>query len=359
MTGRASARAEAVRRAVVGRVRGFTANLGAGRRGIRRSRAGASPRFDGTRFRNDEPDTPVPPRVFAAAMREFVSRNRAGHPGRPIPLERPDFPSVAADLAVTWLGHASVLIEIDGCRVLADPVFGRRVSPVEFTGPRRLHRVPVALHDLPTVDAILISHDHYDHLDRPTVAELLRVSSAPFLVPVGIGAHLRLWGVPAARIVELDWGESRDIGALHITCTPARHFSGRTLRRNGTLWSSWAIVGPTRRAFFGGDTGYTVAFSEIARRYGPFGLTVLPIGAYADAWPDVHMTPEQALAAHRDLQGAALLPIHWATFNLAPHSWAEPVERLLRAADGETIATPRPGGRVELDKLPALDPWWR
>lgn len=346
-------------RTVIGSARDVIASLGAGRRGIRRSRAASSARFDGRRFRNSEPGSPVSLRVFGVALRGFMARGRVGRPQHPIPLRRPEFPAAAADLAVTWLGHASVLIEIDGHRVLADPMFGHRASPADFAGPSRLHPAPIDLKDLPPLDAVLISHDHYDHLDRPTVRELVTASQAPFLVPVGVGAHLRFWGVPASRVVELDWDESTDVGPLHVTCTPARHFSGRTLRRNGTLWSSWAIAGPTRRVFFGGDTGYTATFAEIGHRHGPFDLTMLPIGAYADAWPDIHMTPEQALLAHQDLGGAVLLPIHWATFDLAPHPWVEPVQRLLRAARGETIVIPRPGGRFEADHPPAVEEWWR
>lgn len=344
-------------------VRDVIASLGASASSVRRSAASRSARFDGRHFRNVEPDSPVPLRAFGAALRGFVARGGVGHPRSPIPLERPEFPALAGDLAVTWLGHASVLIEIDGHRVLADPMFSRRASPADFAGPSRLHPTPIAPKELPLLDAVLISHDHYDHLDRATVLELTRVSQAPFHVPLGVGAHLRAWGVPPSRVIELDWDRGCDIGPLRVTCTPARHFSGRTLRRNTTLWSSWVVAGPAHRVFFGGDTGYTAVFAEIGRQYGPFDLIALPIGAYADAWPDIHMTPEQAAAAHRDLGGAVLLPIHWATFDLAPHPWAEPVERLLRAAGDAAVAVPRPGERLVIDKASvdgiAVGPWWR
>lgn len=350
-------------RALAASVRDTITSLGAGSRAVRAAGAASSTqvsaRFDGRRFRNDEPDTQMSARVLVGLLRGLAGRHGAGHPQHPVPLERPTFPPAAGDLAATWLGHASVLIEIDGHRILADPMFSRRASPADFAGPRRLHPVPVMPEDLPPLDAVLISHDHYDHLDRATIAALLRSSAAPFLVPLGVGAHLRAWGVPPARIVELDWGAGQDIGPLRIVCTPARHFSGRLFRRNGTLWASWVIAGRAHRVFFGGDTGYTAAFSEIGRHYGPFDLTVLPIGAYADAWPDIHMTPEEAVRAHRDLGGAALLPIHWATFDLALHSWAEPIERLLRAAGAETVAVPRPGGRFVVTRPPAVERWWR
>lgn len=321
-------------------------------------RTGSASRHDGRRFRNVEPGSQVSARVFAAVARSMVGRNGAGHPARPVPVEAPEFPSAAGDLAATWLGHATVLLEVDGYRVLADPMFSRRASPASFAGPSRLHPVPVTAAELPPLDAVLISHDHYDHLDRETVADLTRATGAPLLVPLGIGAHLRAWGVPEARIVELDWGGSHDIGTLRLMCTPARHFSGRGLTRDATLWSSWTVTGPSRRVFFGGDTGYTAAFADIGREQGPFDLTVLPIGAYSDAWPDIHLTPEQAVAAHRDLRGDVLLPIHWATFDLAPHPWAEPAERLRWAADGLTLALPPPGRRLTLPLETATAPWW-
>lgn len=352
-------------------LRDTAVSLGAAGRRIRRSlteRPHPS-HFDGRRFRNIEPASQLTLQTLATVARALTDRSGTRRPTRPVPLARPEFPAAAADLAATWLGHATVLIEVDGLFVLADPMLGHRASPAAFTGPGRLHPAPLAVEQLPNLDAIVISHDHYDHLDRGTVEKLTAHGTAPLLVPLGIGAHLRAWGVPPSRIVELDWGGQHRIGELTITCTPARHFSGRSLARNTTLWSSWTLTGPRHRVFFGGDTGYTAAFTAISRQHGPFDLTVLPIGAYADAWPDVHMTPEQAVRAHRDLSGAVLLPIHWATFDLAPHPWAEPIERLLKAAAGDMVLTPRPGERIadlrrgdpdpESGGPERPGPWWR
>jgi L-ascorbate metabolism protein UlaG (beta-lactamase superfamily) len=294
-------------------------------------------------------------------VRALLSRG-SGRPGGPIPLATPEARDAAGDLAASWYGHSSVLVEVDGYRVLADPVWSRRCSPSRVVGPARLHDVPVALEALPAVDAVLISHDHYDHLDIDTVRGLARTQRAPFVVPLGIGAHLRKWGIPPGRIVELDWHESHTIGDLTLVCTPARHFSGRLFTRDTTLWASWVIAGPRHRAFFGGDTGYTKSFAGIGADHGPFDLTLLPVGAYHPAWPDIHMNPEEAVRAHRDVADAGLLvPIHWATFRLAPHPWAEPVERLLTAARpaGVQVAVPRPGQRIDPDTAGDTDPWWQ
>ncbi|MFC9993449.1 MBL fold metallo-hydrolase [Nocardia sp. NPDC127526] len=326
-------------------------------------------------FHNTEPSAQITPGSGLELLYQLVTKSNVGRPPGRIPLETPAHPEQAADLAVTWYGHASCLVEVDGYRVLTDPVWSERVSPSPLVGPARLHPVPSALETLPPVDAVLISHDHYDHLDRETVDALVRLQDAVFIVPIGIGAHLRHWQVPVDRIVELDWGASVSLSELErarpdgtdlaITCSEARHFSGRGLVRNTTLWASWSIAGPTRRVYFGGDTGYTKAFAEAGARLGPFDLTLLPIGAYDRHWPDVHMNPEEAVRAHADLcvgdPGHGLLvPIHWATFNLAFHGWSEPVRRLVAAAgEADTrIAVPKPGQRIDPIGLPPRDTWW-
>jgi L-ascorbate metabolism protein UlaG (beta-lactamase superfamily) len=297
-------------------------------------------------------------------IRELASGRDTGRPGVAIPLEAPAPADAApARLSVCWYGHSTALVEVDGYRVLADPVWSRRCSPSRRVGPQRMHEVPAPLEALPAVDAVVISHDHYDHLDIDTVIGLARTQRAPFVVPLGVGAHLRKWGIPDSRIVELDWNESHQVGELTLVCTPARHFSGRLFSRNTTLWASWVIAGPRHRAFFGGDTGYTKSFAEIGAEHGPFDLTLLPIGAYHPAWPDIHMNPEEAVRAHLDVaeaESGLLVPIHWATFRLAPHPWAEPVERLLAAADpaGVQVVVPKPGQCVDRDVPSTFEPWW-
>ncbi|MET8722621.1 MBL fold metallo-hydrolase [Streptomyces misionensis] len=285
----------------------------------------------------------------------------------------PVYPTTFADLAkppvgglrLTWMGHSSVLAEIDGHRVLFDPVWGERCSPFPFAGPKRLHPVPLPLAALGEVDVVVISHDHYDHLDLPTIKALAGTDTL-FAVPLGVGAHLEHWGVSPDRLRELDWHESARVGGLTLTATPARHFCGRALRNTQhTLWASWVVAGEEHRIYHSGDTGYFEGFKDIGAAHGPFDATMIQIGAYSEFWADIHMRPDEGVRAHLDLQGGAphgvLLPIHWGTFNLAPHPWAEPGEWTKEAAEevGQAVALPRPGEPFEPDgKLPA-EAWWR
>ncbi|MBV2355296.1 MBL fold metallo-hydrolase [Streptomyces sp. J2-1] len=285
----------------------------------------------------------------------------------------PVYPTTLADIArppatglrVTWLGHSSVLAEIDGHRVLFDPVWGERCSPFSFAGPKRLHPVPVPLTALGPVDVVVISHDHYDHLDMPTIKALAGTETV-FAVPLGVGAHLEHWGVSADRLRELDWQEATKVGGLTLTATPARHFCGRGLRNaQQTLWASWTVAGDRHRIYHSGDTGYFEGFKGIGAEHGPFDATMIQIGAYGELWPDIHMTPEEGVRAHLDLQGGAphgvLLPIHWGTFNLAMHAWAEPGEWTADAAEdaGQTVALPRPGQPFEPGGEIPAERWWR
>jgi L-ascorbate metabolism protein UlaG (beta-lactamase superfamily) len=211
------------------------------------------------------------------------------------------------------------------------------------------------------LDAVVISHDHYDHLDMATVIALTKHQSVPFLVPLGVGAHLRHWNVPEERIIELDWNEEATVAGLRFVATEARHFSGRGFTRNETLWGSWVIAGERHRVFYTGDTGYFPGFAEIGGQHGPFDLTLIQIGAYSPYWPDIHMTPEEALRTHHDVRGGLLIPVHWATFNLALHSWSDPVDRIWRHAKEQEVAlsVPRPGERVDVAAPIEVDGWWQ
>ncbi|GFG74800.1 MBL fold metallo-hydrolase [Mycobacterium botniense] len=348
-------------------IRGLPAALGA-RPALIRAVAQRSPHYRDGVFVNLDPASMVSidrDQVQLIA-REIIGGRVATRPPKPIPLVKFTACDAAAGpsnrLAVSWLGHSTALVEIDGYRVLTDPVWSDRCSPSDLIGPRRMHPAPVELEALPAVDAVVISHDHYDHLDFDTVIALARMQRAPFYVPLGVGAHLRAWGIAEQRIVELDWDQDASVNGLTLTCTPARHFSGRFLNRNNTLWASWVLTGPSHRVYFGGDTGYTKSFARIGADHGPFDLTLMPVGAYNSAWPDIHMNPEEAVQAHRDVTDTGLLvPIHWCTFRLAPHPWAEPIERLVAAADAAhvSVAVPKPGERVNPAQPAEPDDWWR
>ncbi|OEJ93499.1 MBL fold metallo-hydrolase [Streptomyces thermolilacinus] len=346
--------------------------FGADATGERLDRIRRSPNFADGAFRNPGATRHRPSGSAAEFARTYFAKEQRVRraPARPVPLH----PLTAADLArppasglrVTWMGHSSVLAEIDGARVLFDPVWGDRCSPFSFAGPKRLHPVPLPLTALGPVDAVVISHDHYDHLDLPTIRALAGTDTL-FAVPLGVGAHLEHWGVPASRIRELDWNETAEVRDIRLTATPARHFCGRGLRnQQHTLWASWAVAGPEHRVYHSGDTGYFPGFRHIGAEHGPFDTTMIQIGAYSDFWPDIHMTPAEGMRAHLDLQGGApsgvMLPIHWATFNLAPHPWEEPGEGTVTAAaeTGSRIALPRPGEPFEPTTATVPDtPWWR
>jgi len=332
-------------------------------------RYSSSPQYKDGAFQNRLPSYVVEVGSQGSMAIEFAKKGDIGRPGRPVPLVTPELPAQASELAATWLGHATVLLEVAGNWVLCDPVWSERVSPSATVGPKRSHPVPMELDDLPELAAVLISHDHYDHLDTATIDWLTDHQTMPFVVPLGIGAHLRRWGVAEDRIVELDWEQSYSVPSadgtdLTLTCTEARHFSGRGLTRNHTLWSSWVVEAGSnerrRRVFFGGDTGYTPAFKDIGADHGPFDLTVLPIGAYDARWADIHMNPPEAVQTHLDVRGGILLPIHWATFDLAFHSWSAPVEWLVEEAEAKevTVALPRPGERFDPESVPTAE-WWR
>ena len=338
--------------------------LGATPAGERLARIQASPNFEGGKARNlvDRPMTPEGQSMLGTGKR-YLTQKRQARPLQPIPVVQPtpaDLEPRGERLRVTWLGHSTVLLEIDGHLLLTDPVWAERAAPVSWAGPGRFHDPPLALEELPQLDAVIISHDHYDHLDHHTIAALA-ARGVRFLVPLGVGAHLESWGVEPGQITELDWWESTEVGDLRLVCTPAHHFSGRgLLDRERTLWSSWAIVGPQHRAWFGGDTGPLEAADLIADRYGPFDLTMIEIGAYDPSWASIHLGPDAALELHRQVGGGTLLPIHHGTFDLALHDWDQPITRLqaITEAQGVPLLAPVPGETVEPGER-RIAPFWQ
>jgi L-ascorbate metabolism protein UlaG (beta-lactamase superfamily) len=343
-------------------------SLGQRATGPRLERMQASPRWAGEGFRNLHPIAPglrdrAAPRP---TLGDFLCGDARRVPPGPLPAVNPLAlwqTRPASGLRATWLGHSTVLVEIDGLRVLTDPVWGPRASPSRLAGPRRFQPVPVPLRALPPLDLVLVSHDHYDHLDYPTMREIAK-QPVPIVTSLGVGAHLEAWGIPPARIVELDWWQSHTLPGAELTvhAAPSQHFSGRGLKdRNATLWSSLVIETPRHRVFFSGDTGLTSEYTAIRERFGRFDLVMLEVGAFHPSWGDIHLGPEHALEALELLGGGVFLPIHWGTFALALHPWDEPAETLLALAPahGAELLMPRLGEAVEPAHREAPVPWWR
>jgi len=343
-------------------------SLGARAEGLRLERMAASPRWAGNGFRNVAPIRPGlrDPAAKFPSLADFLCGGERRVPTSPLPaadpraawLRPPD-----TGLRATWLGHSTVLVEIGGARILTDPVWGQRASPSQLAGPRRFQPVPVALKALPPIDAVLVSHDHYDHLCHPTIRALAK-TSVPFITSLGVGAHLQAWGVEPQRITELDWWDAHRIPGTEVavTAAPSQHFSGRGLKdRNATLWSSLVIQSDRHRVFFSGDTGLTDEYVSIRERFGPFDLVMLEVGAFHPAWGDIHLGPDNALEALQLLGGGAFLPVHWGTFSLAMHAWDQPAEVLLDQAprQGVHLVMPMLGEAVEPAQVDSVTPWWR
>lgn len=340
------------------------ASLGGRNSGERLAREQRSPLFHDARFHNVEPTRMMGGGGAWEAFKEYAFGPQMRVPTCALPMFAKTATVLAAPphtgLRVTWLGHSTALLEIDGVTLLTDPQWSERASPSRWVGPKRFHPPPLAFENLPRIDAVLISHDHYDHLDMSTVKRLA-ARGIRFIVPLGIGAHLERWGVPATQISELEWWQSVPVGALVIHSTPARHFSGRFIARDPTLWSSWSIVGPAHRVFFSGDTGQGQHFKAIGERLGPFDLALIEIGQWHPSWGDIHLGPVGALDAFGALNARRLLPVHWGTFNLAIHPWSEPAETTFVESRkrGVVLLTPLLGEPIEPTAEPATGPWWR
>jgi L-ascorbate metabolism protein UlaG (beta-lactamase superfamily) len=344
--------------AFISRVLGLTA----AERGRELSRH--SPQHDGQRFRNVKPR---PAEGLGKTLR-IVWNVLLNKPGGTVPMGTLPVEALtreqldaAPDRSLYRLGHSTVLLKLRGQFWLTDPVFAERASPFRRFGPKRFHAPPIALADLPPLRGVVLSHDHYDHLDRDTVLALAETTGV-FLTPLGVGDRLIEWGIDPAKVRQLDWWQSAEVDGLAFTATPAQHFSGRSLMDgNSTLWASWVIVDDKLRVFFSGDTGYFDGFKTIGERLGPFDVTLIETGAYDAQWPYVHMQPEETVQAHVDLRGRWLVPIHNGTFDLAMHRWQEPFERVtgLTVSRGIALSTPRMGERLDLVTPHRGDRWWR
>lgn len=329
--------------------------------GERLARMEASPQWRDGRFQHPTPTALAGP--SPDLLWKWLTAGGSDRvPTAPIPTvarTRTDF-EAPCRVRATWLGHATALVEIDGRRLLTDPVFSRHASPGRLFGVARFFEPPLPLAELPDVDAVLVTHDHYDHLDWATVRHL--APAVPrWVAPLGVGAHLERWGVPPDRITELDWWDETAVGTVRVVATPSRHFSGRALTgRDRTLWCGYALAGPSGSVYLTGDGGMQPQFAEVGARLGPFDLTLAEAGAYDADWADIHLGPEQAVEAVRQARGGLMVPVHWGTFNLAFHGWTEPAERVLAAADaaGVRVAIPRPGQSVDPADPPGTERWW-
>lgn len=304
---------------------------------------------------------------LSASLRIFVRmwRERGSHtrPTGAIPIQR--LSRIALEMApnrsLYRLGHSTILLKLRDQFWLTDPVFSKRASPFSFAGPKRFHAPPIEIDQLPPIRGVILSHDHYDHLDRSAILALANKTDV-FVTPHGVGDRLIAWGIPAHKVQQFGWWEGCDVDGVRLTATPAQHFSGRGLGdRNRTLWASWVIADDDLRLFFSGDTGYFDGFKAIGEQFGPFDLTLMETGAYNAMWPDVHMQPEESLQAHIDLGGRYLLPIHNGTFDLSTHAWSDPFERIVGLAQqrGVSLSTPMMGERISLDQPHAGSAWWR
>ncbi len=315
-------------------------------------------------YQNDAPRQQPGFLKMVQVLWDFTFNKPAGTvPNRALPVQAltSDQLLAAPDNSLFRLGHSTILLKLNGEFWLTDPVFSKRASPVQWAGPARFHAPPVSIADLPPIKGVILSHNHYDHLDYAAIREL-EAKTEHFLAPLGVGDTLVSWGVPAAKVQQLGWWQSASAGSLTLTATPAQHFSGRTLwDSNKTLWASWVIESGGLKVFFSGDTGYFKGFKEIGERFGPFDLTLMETGAYDPNWPDIHMQPRETMQAHIDLRGKVMLPIHNGTFDLAMHSWDDPFEQItaLAAARGQTLATPMIGEALDIAQPQATGAWWR
>jgi L-ascorbate metabolism protein UlaG (beta-lactamase superfamily) len=339
-----------------------TLGFAAARRG--RELSALSAQHDGERFRNVKP-RPVEGfgKTLRIAWNVLLNKPSGTVPLATLPVDRltREDLDAAPDRSLYRLGHSTVLLKLRGEFWLTDPVFAERASPFRRFGPKRFHAPPIALENLPPLAGVILSHDHYDHLDHETVLALAATTKL-FVTPLGVGDRLIEWGIDAGKVRQLDWWQSVEIDGIAFTATPGQHFSGRSLfDGNSTLWASWVIVDNDLRVFFSGDTGYFDGFRTIGERLGPFDVALVETGAYDAQWPYVHMQPEETVQAHVDLRGRWLVPIHNGTFDLAMHRWYDPYERVLglAAARGVALSTPRMGERLDLTAPHRGERWWR
>lgn len=330
---------------------------------VKMNKINKSKQFNNDKFNNYKPSPDWGFFKMLPIMWDFLVTNNDRKPDIELPIKKVEFNQItnvkSDELKVTWIGHSSQIINIDGKLILADPIFEKKTA---FMGPSRYNGdVPLNIDEFPEIDLVLITHNHYDHLNSYTI-EKIHPKVKQFIVPLLVGAELEKMGVPREKIIELDWWEeTTPFEDFLIAFTPTQHFSGRSLfDRDETLWGSYVIEGPQHKIYFSGDSGYFKGFKEIGDKYGPFDYTFMECGAYNEKWRFVHMMPEETVQAHLDLKGKILQPIHWGTFNLALHAWYDPMQRVAKAADslGVQLSTPIVGETITVDENLATERWW-
>ena len=343
--------------------------LGKAPAGLRLQRIRRSSNYNGKNFQNLV-DTPVSREGVSMfkMLRELSKRPANTAPPKPIPSIHTDLQNLPdGQASLVWFGHSSYLLKIDKVHILVDPVFSGNASPVSIFAKAFPGSNVYGVKDMPaTIEAVLLTHDHYDHLDYKTILEL-KTRTNHFYTSLGVGAHLEYWGIEPEKITELDWWESTTLGDFTLTATPGRHFSGRSLKRGGAIWSAFVLQAPLSdrypagyRLFLGGDSGYEQHFKTIGDRFGPFDLAILECGQYNENWPYIHMMPEETVQAAKDLKATTLMPVHWGKFTLAMHPWDEPVRRVTAAAArvGLPITTPRIGEIVKINQHYPNEAWY-
>lgn len=326
-----------------------------------------SSNYSDGKFRNQIPTTVgLSFRETVSVLGEFLFGDKSlKDPGDRLPIQRIDSTELVARSAdimrLTWFGHSAILLETEGAKMLIDPMLGQHAGPLPLISPKRFNEeLPIEIEKLPFIDVVIISHDHYDHLDYGSIVRL-KDKVGKFYVPLGVGAHLRSWGVKADIITELNWWQEAEHQGFNFICVPARHFSGRGFTNNITLWSSWIIQTSRRQFYFSGDSGYGPHFKEIGQKYGPMDFVMMECGQYNEKWPAIHMVPEETVQATIDVKGKVLLPIHWGAFTLAMHTWDDPINRVVAEANrlNVPIATPKIGEMILLDNhtIPSSR-WW-
>jgi len=323
--------------------------------------------YEKGKFNNDKPSLPGPWEFdYLKMIRESIRGAPNRQPQKNIDVEKIDSLGIvnhdANTTQLTWFGHSAFLLEMDGKKILIDPMLGESPAPLAFIGPKRYSKeLPIEIEKLPFIDAIILSHDHYDHLDYESIQKL-KGKVGQYFTPLAVGNHLIDWGISKEKIHELNWWESVDFDGIELVCCPARHFSGRGLfDRETTLWCSWVITGKKDNIYFCGDSGYDTHFKEIGDKYGPFDISLMECGQYNEDWKLIHMMPEEAVQAAIDLKSKLILPIHWGAFTLAFHDWTDPVERITKKANELNIpvTTPIIGDPIIVgDTIYPTEPWW-